>query len=463
MQYAVALPHAGANHGFRLRALGNERLAVLAAAGDAGAFGVLYERHHAALYRYCNSILRQHDDAEDAAQSTMTRALAALERRDPDAAWSAWLFRIAHNESIDRLRARRRFDELGEADGAGVVALEPHIEHRERLRSTLRDLGDLPERQRSSLVMRELGGLSDEEIGSALSISPGGVRQAVFEARTALNDFAAGRALACSVVRGAIARGDGRRLRARPVRAHLRSCGECAAYRDFSRARRRARAGWSLPLWLSELLARIPGGAHEAVAGALVVTLGAGLAEQGLTGHLYPAGRLSAHPPAAAAPAHPRVAPPLATTPEAPAAARRSVAPASAAPPRTPAGSPATPRVSGRPAVTRGPSGRAAQPPRAHHPVPAAHPSPPPAPPATAPQAAASPPPAADAAPPPGADPQAPPVARPPAAPAAERPASAPPAQASAPDRGAASFAPGRGGTPPGHGGVSPGHAKSGV
>ena len=64
--------------------LGDERLARLAAAGHERAFAVVYERHHQALYRYCRSILRHEEDAQDALQSAMMRAFAALqtERRE---------------------------------------------------------------------------------------------------------------------------------------------------------------------------------------------------------------------------------------------------------------------------------------------------------------------------------------------------------------------------------------------
>jgi len=48
-----------------------------AARGDTAAYAAVYERHHQALYRYCRSILRHDEDAQDALQSTMARAFAA--------------------------------------------------------------------------------------------------------------------------------------------------------------------------------------------------------------------------------------------------------------------------------------------------------------------------------------------------------------------------------------------------
>ena len=130
--------------------------------GDATAFAAVYERHHQALYRYCRSILRHEEDAQDALQSTMARAFAALqeERRDFDI--KPWLFRIAHNEAISILRKRRATTELD--DIPVLTDLDDQVSEREELRLLQMDLADLPDRQRAALVLRELNGLSHAEI-----------------------------------------------------------------------------------------------------------------------------------------------------------------------------------------------------------------------------------------------------------------------------------------------------------
>src|SRR4051812_8500490 len=134
--------------------------------GDAAAFSVAYERHHDELYRYCRSILRHDEDAQDALQSAMARAYAALqdERRDFDL--RPWLFRIAHNEAISILRKRRATSELDDAPEA-PDELTDRVAEREELRLLRLDLAELPERQRAALVLRELNGLSHAEIGAA--------------------------------------------------------------------------------------------------------------------------------------------------------------------------------------------------------------------------------------------------------------------------------------------------------
>ena len=142
-----------------------------AARGDAAAFAAVYERHHQALYRYCRSILRHEEDAQDALQSTMTRAFAALQDEQRDFELRPWLFRIAHNEAISILR-RRRDDRPSSTTCPRAGELEDRVAEREELRLLQLDLADLPERQRAALVLRELNGLSHAEIGVVLELSP---------------------------------------------------------------------------------------------------------------------------------------------------------------------------------------------------------------------------------------------------------------------------------------------------
>ena len=146
---------------------------------DAAGFARVYERHHQALYRYCRSILRHEQDAQDALQSAMMRAFVALQSERRELEMRPWLFRIAHNESINILRRRNRSAELDETLGE-VITLEDHLDDRETLRLLRRDLADLPERQRSALVLRELNGLGHEEIASVLGTTPTAVKQAIF-------------------------------------------------------------------------------------------------------------------------------------------------------------------------------------------------------------------------------------------------------------------------------------------
>ncbi len=219
--------------------MGDESLASRAAAGNRDAFGALYERYHDPLLGYTRSILLDDEDARDATQSALENALRALPRREPGRPLRPWLYRIAHNEAINVVRRRQPVTE-GDLDVESILTVpgpEADSEQRSRLAQLVDDLRLLPERQRGALVMRELSGLSYDEIGLALNVSNEAARRAVFDARSALHDALDGRATACTSVRRTLSDGDRRRLRARGLRAHLRSCDDCASFEKAIGAR----------------------------------------------------------------------------------------------------------------------------------------------------------------------------------------------------------------------------------
>jgi RNA polymerase sigma factor (sigma-70 family) len=232
----------------RLVPQSDDALRALAARGDPSAFGAIYARHHPRLYRYCRSILGHHEDAGDAVQNTMLKAWEALGRTEPDAPLRPWLFRIAHNEAISLLRVRRATRGLDTARDAAAPTLEDALDARQRFARLRADLAVLPERQRSALLLRELCGLSHSEIAEVLEVSPATARQTIYEARLALHQAEAGRNMACDAVRRAISDGDGRILRGRRIRSHVRDCAACASFEEGLRRRPGELAALAPPL-----------------------------------------------------------------------------------------------------------------------------------------------------------------------------------------------------------------------
>jgi RNA polymerase sigma factor (sigma-70 family) len=231
---------------FALRAMGDDRLFRLAAAGDQRAFEVIYERHYQALYRYCRSIVGNAEDAADALQSTMVSALRGLAGERRQIAVRPWLFRIAHNESITVLRKRQSHAALDDAFDLEAPAHDPNV--RQRLDQLVADLQQLPDGQRGALVMHELSGLRYKAIGEALGTSEQHAKQLVYEARTALHDMEKGRGMECEEIRRAISENDGRVMRGRRIRAHLRACSDCSGFAELIGTRQRDLAAIAPPL-----------------------------------------------------------------------------------------------------------------------------------------------------------------------------------------------------------------------
>jgi RNA polymerase sigma factor (sigma-70 family) len=96
--------------------------------GSDAAFAALYVRYERAVRARCFGILRDHDEAADAAQNTMLSALRALRRGDAPTNVRAWLLSIAHNEAVSLLRRSRPSEPL-EADATGMHKRRVGREH----------------------------------------------------------------------------------------------------------------------------------------------------------------------------------------------------------------------------------------------------------------------------------------------------------------------------------------------
>lgn len=217
--------------------LGDARLVGLASRGDEAAFAAIFGRYHQPLYRYCRAITGDGEDASDALQNTMVRAMRAFPGERRTVELKPWLFRVAHNESVSLLRRRRPDSPLEGKDTRAVDGPEVGLAAREELRELMSDLHELPERQRAAVILRELNGLSYAEIGSVFDTSTAAAKQAAYDGRVALQDYAKGRAMDCEAVTRAISDGEVQFLRGRKLRGHLRSCAECADFKQALEAR----------------------------------------------------------------------------------------------------------------------------------------------------------------------------------------------------------------------------------
>lgn len=144
--------------------------------GDTDAFRELYERHKGPLYRY---FLRQVGDGQAAAdlfQETWTKIIGARRRYQPTAKFTTYMYRVAHNCTVDHLRKlgrtpaenpKQRVDpEVAPAPGnpecaASASQLQQHF---------AQALAALPEEQRSAFLLREEGGLTLAEIAATTGV-----------------------------------------------------------------------------------------------------------------------------------------------------------------------------------------------------------------------------------------------------------------------------------------------------
>lgn len=164
--------------------------------GERDAYAELVRAHQSRIRGYCRYLLRHEADAEDAAQEIFLKAYQSLDRFRGEAAFSTWLYRIAANHCLDRLRSAARrptqswdamLEEHGEKAEALFTTTETPAAKAERTELLTAVLAELPERSRQILVLREMQGLSYEELAAALGCSLDAVKGRLKRARQELD------------------------------------------------------------------------------------------------------------------------------------------------------------------------------------------------------------------------------------------------------------------------------------
>lgn len=169
------------------------------AAGDVNAFARLVDRHQQRLHHLCRRMLHDPEAARDAVQEVFLKAFRKASSYRPGGRVYTWLYRIAVNHCLNRLRRRRlvRFLSLTPAAGAAdpTPELDPadsapdpdrRLADRERWRRTRSMIEKLPPGQRAVLVLIKMEGLSYRQTARTLGITEGAVESRLFRAMRTL-------------------------------------------------------------------------------------------------------------------------------------------------------------------------------------------------------------------------------------------------------------------------------------
>ncbi len=155
----------------------------------------LVEEHQRMVYRIAYSLLRNHHDAEDAAQETFVRVWRAAGKLAQVDDRKAWVARIAWNAATDRLRkqpppsvemeALARSVRHGAAKGASAEEVAAGAEMQSLMGALV---AGLPPKLRRVIELSTVEELDHAEIGRILGLPPPAVRTRLFEARRLLRD-----------------------------------------------------------------------------------------------------------------------------------------------------------------------------------------------------------------------------------------------------------------------------------
>jgi RNA polymerase sigma-70 factor (ECF subfamily) len=153
------------------------------------AFDRLLERYERKVYRLCCSLMRDPDQAADAAQESLLRIWKALPGYDQRASLSTWIYTITRNRCLTAIERRRDLDSLSDpaveqaaeaAAGAAPASGQDHL-------ALLRELVDaLPERYRRTLTLYYYEEKSVAELAAMLGQPEGTIKTNLHRARALL-------------------------------------------------------------------------------------------------------------------------------------------------------------------------------------------------------------------------------------------------------------------------------------
>jgi len=182
-------------------AVGEADLVRALQTGDAAAYRRLVEMHSPGVYRVALKLLGDSHEAEDVLQETFLHAFQAIKGFEGRSQLATWLYRIAYNASLMRLRKRVRqavvpldLDPASEEDASLLVATLVDwsaIPDEQLLTAEARHEMDqavrgLPDTLRAAFVLRDIQGLSGVETAEVLGITVQAVKNRLLRARLLL-------------------------------------------------------------------------------------------------------------------------------------------------------------------------------------------------------------------------------------------------------------------------------------
>ena len=148
--------------------------------GDVEAYNLLVSRWEKRVFNYLLRLVSNREDALDVSQETFLKAYQNLRKLDDPARFSAWLFRIAHNEAFSLLRRRKPETELiGEPRPGNPGGRLLPVELSLAVEGALKRLN---EDQREAVLLKVYQGFKFEEMAEILECPVSTVKSRLYTA-----------------------------------------------------------------------------------------------------------------------------------------------------------------------------------------------------------------------------------------------------------------------------------------
>ncbi|GAJ98895.1 LOW QUALITY PROTEIN: RNA polymerase sigma factor SigW [Geomicrobium sp. JCM 19055] len=167
-------------------------------AGETEAFAQIVDAYKDKVYQVAYRMVGNAQEAQDVSQEAFIRAYTNIERYDVNRKFSTWLFRIATNLSIDRLRKKKPdFSLDAEVNGAEGLMVTPNLLQQMALpdeqvvtlewqASIQNEIDTLPPKYRAAIILKYMEDLSLQEMSEILDLPVATVKTHVHRGREAL-------------------------------------------------------------------------------------------------------------------------------------------------------------------------------------------------------------------------------------------------------------------------------------
>lgn len=161
-------------------------LVLKARRGDVEAYNVLVSRWEKRVYNYLLRLVGHSEDALDLSQDVFLKVYQSLRKLDDPGRFSAWLFRIAHNEAFSLLRRRRPEVEVVDAlpspaPGSRMLPVETTL-------AVAGAMKRLSEDQREAVILKIYQGFKFEEMAEILGCPVSTIKSRLYTALDLLKD-----------------------------------------------------------------------------------------------------------------------------------------------------------------------------------------------------------------------------------------------------------------------------------
>jgi RNA polymerase sigma-70 factor (ECF subfamily) len=146
--------------------------------GEESAFRELVASYQNMIISTCYGFLHNTEEAEDVAQEVFIQVFKSIDSFRGDAKLSTWLYRIAVNRSLNKIRSRKSkfflsLDTAFEADYSykGSYSITPYdsLENQERAKVLHEAIDKLPNNQKTAFVLSKYKGLPNKKISEIMS------------------------------------------------------------------------------------------------------------------------------------------------------------------------------------------------------------------------------------------------------------------------------------------------------